>query len=124
MAQGVVKFFNADKGFGFISPTDGGDAFVHVTALHDSGLDNLNEGDEVAYEPARDRRSGKATATSLQRLAAAPASPRKARGPKSGGDRGGARTSLGTATGVVKWFNASKGFGFIQPDVGGADGST
>ena len=122
MAQGVVKFFNADKGFGFISPTDGGeDIFVHVTALHDSGLDSLNEGDEVAYEPTRDRRSGKTTATGLQLLIAAPASPRRARGPSGGGDRGGARTSLGTATGVVKWFNASKGFGFIQPDVGGAD---
>ena len=67
MAQGVVKFFNADKGFGFISPTDGGeDIFVHVTALHDSGLDSLNEGDEVAYEPTRDRRSGKLTATNLR----------------------------------------------------------
>ncbi|WP_436063621.1 MULTISPECIES: cold-shock protein [unclassified Phenylobacterium] len=122
MVQGVVKFFNANKGFGFISPIDGGeDIFVHVTALHDSGIDNLNEGDEVAYEPTRDRRSGKSTATNLQLLGAAPASPRSARGPSSPADRGGVRTSLGTATGVVKWFNASKGFGFIQPDVGGAD---
>ncbi|KQW67074.1 hypothetical protein ASE17_20325 [Phenylobacterium sp. Root77] len=126
MTQGVVKFFNANKGFGFISPSDGADdVFVHVTALHDSGLDGLNEGDEVSFEITRDRRSGKSTATGLTLLAAATPSSRGGRPPRQapGAQRqgGGSHSSLGSANGVVKWFNASKGFGFITPDVGGED---
>lgn len=129
MPQGVVKFFNASKGFGFISPDDGSpDIFVHVSALHDSGLEGLNEGDQVSFEIERDRRSGKSSATALSILAYAPAGGGRAR--TSGGGfgrssapapRGSARDPVGAGSGVVKWFNASKGFGFIQPADGGDD---
>ena len=52
MPTGIVKWFNGRKGYGFIEPEDGGnDVFVHVTALKDSGIKFLNEGDKVSYEP-------------------------------------------------------------------------
>lgn len=51
MANGTVKWFNATKGFGFIEPEDGSkDAFVHISALENSGLRSLNEGQKVSYE--------------------------------------------------------------------------
>ena len=56
MATGTVKFFNTDKGFGFIKPDDGGkDIFVHITAVQRSGLASLNENDRVEYETEADR---------------------------------------------------------------------
>ena len=59
MTNGVVKFFNTSKGFGFIAPDGGGkDVFVHITALQRSGLQNLEEGQKVSFEvsPGRDGR--------------------------------------------------------------------
>jgi len=57
MASGTVKFFNADKGFGFLSPNGGGaDIFVHISALKDSGLESLREGQIVTFETAPDPR--------------------------------------------------------------------
>jgi cold shock protein len=54
---GTVKFFNAEKGYGFIRPDDGGrDIFVHITAVESSGLDSLNEGQRLAYDTEPDRR--------------------------------------------------------------------
>jgi cold shock protein len=56
MATGTVKWFNAQKGFGFIEPSDGGkDVFVHVSALERAGLSSLKEGQKIKYEIARDR---------------------------------------------------------------------
>ena len=56
MPTGIVKWFNGRKGYGFIEPEDGGnDAFVHVTALKDSGIKFLNEGDKVSYELTENR---------------------------------------------------------------------
>jgi CspA family cold shock protein len=67
MAKGTVKFFNATKGFGFISPSDGGnDVFVHVTALERAGISSLREGDQVSYEVVTDR--GKPAASNIQQL--------------------------------------------------------
>jgi CspA family cold shock protein len=65
---GTVKFFNATKGFGFISPEDGGkDAFVHVSAVQRSGLQGLYENDKVTYE-LETGRDGKESATNLTLL--------------------------------------------------------
>ncbi|ADM09471.1 Cold shock protein [Parvularcula bermudensis HTCC2503] len=67
MATGTVKFFNTQKGFGFIQPEDGSsDVFVHATALERSGLAPLNEGDKVTFETARDKRSGKMAVSTIQ----------------------------------------------------------
>ncbi len=67
MATGTVKWFNSTKGYGFIAPDDGGkDVFVHVSAVERSGLGRLDEGQKVAYELERDKRSGKEAATNLR----------------------------------------------------------
>jgi CspA family cold shock protein len=62
MATGTVKFFNATKGFGFITPADGGkDVFVHVSAIEASGLGSLSEGQRVGFDIEADAKGGKAT---------------------------------------------------------------
>ena len=67
MAQGTVKFFNAQKGFGFIVQDNGGpDVFVHISAVERSGLRGLAEGQKVSFDIEADRRSGKSAATNLQ----------------------------------------------------------
>ena len=67
MATGTVKWFNGQKGFGFIQPDDGGnDVFVHISAVERAGLGSLNEGQKVGYELERDQRSGKMSAGQLQ----------------------------------------------------------
>ena len=66
MITGTVKFFNADKGYGFIAPEDGGtDAFVHVTSVERAGLRTLDKDQRVTYELETDRR-GKNSAVNLQ----------------------------------------------------------
>lgn len=66
MSTGTVKFFNPDKGFGFIAPDEGGgDVFVHVTALQRSGIDTLQEGQKLSFEIIRDKRTGKNAAENL-----------------------------------------------------------
>lgn len=66
MITGTVKFYNATKGFGFISPEDGSkDAFVHVSALEQAGLSGLGEGQKVTYD-LESGRDGKTSATNLQ----------------------------------------------------------
>jgi cold shock protein len=67
MQTGIVKWFNAQKGFGFIQPTSGGpDVFVHISAVERAGLGSLNEGQKVSYEIVTDRRNGKSSADRLQ----------------------------------------------------------
>ena len=66
MATGTVKWFNTTKGYGFIQPDQGGpDAFVHITAVERSGIDQLNEGTKVSYELEMGR-NGKQAATNLR----------------------------------------------------------
>ena len=66
MQTGTVKFYNSQKGFGFIQPDDGGkDVFVHATAVERSGIGTLNEGQRVNFEMEADRRSGKEAAVNL-----------------------------------------------------------
>jgi CspA family cold shock protein len=67
MPVGTVKFFNVNKGFGFITPDDGGkDVFVHVSAVERSGIGTLREGQKVSFDTEMDRRSGKTSATNLR----------------------------------------------------------
>ena len=69
MAKGTVKWFNAQKGFGFIQQDNGGaDAFVHISAVERSGLGDLREGQKVSFELVADRKSGKMSADKLQVL--------------------------------------------------------
>ena len=67
MINGIVKFFNTSRGFGFIEPADGSkDVFVHISAVERSGMTDLVEGQKVSCDLAEDRRSGKVTAENLQ----------------------------------------------------------
>ena len=67
MTTGTVKFYNGQKGFGFIQPDDGGkDVFVHATALERAGLRGLNEGQKVSFEVVRSPKNGKESAENLQ----------------------------------------------------------
>ena len=67
MSTGTVKWFNAQKGFGFIQPDDGGnDVFVHVSAVERAGMHNLLEGQKIAYEVKRNPKNGKDAAENLQ----------------------------------------------------------
>ena len=67
MSKGTVKWFNNQKGFGFIQPDDGGkDVFVHATALERAGLSGLNEGQKVSFDVEQDRRTGKTAVGTIQ----------------------------------------------------------
>jgi CspA family cold shock protein len=67
MNTGTVKWYNAQKGYGFIQPDNGGkDVFVHATALERAGMRDLREGQKVSYELQTDQRSGKTSAVNLQ----------------------------------------------------------
>jgi CspA family cold shock protein len=67
MQIGTVKWFNSQKGFGFIQPdSGGGDVFVHISAVERSGLGSIYEGQKLSFELERDQRSGKMSAGQLQ----------------------------------------------------------
>jgi CspA family cold shock protein len=112
-SQGKVKFFNTNKGFGFIQRDDGGeDVFVHISQVERAGLDGLAEGQELAFNLVD--RGGKISAADLQIVGEKLAAP-VSDGPPQ-------RELTGEkAVGTVKFFNAMKGFGFITRDDGGAD---
>ena len=67
MSNGTVKWFNSQKGYGFIQPDDGSkDVFVHISAVERAGLSTLNEGQKVSFDLVADRRSGKSSADNLR----------------------------------------------------------
>ncbi len=67
MTQGTVKFFNAQRGYGFIQPDDGTkDVFVHISAVERSGIGGLNEGQKVSFDVVADRKTGKSSADNLR----------------------------------------------------------
>ena len=67
MSTGTVKWFNSEKGYGFIQPDDGSkDVFVHISAVEQAGLRGLNEGQKLSFEVQADRRTGKSSASRLE----------------------------------------------------------
>ena len=67
MINGKVKFYNGQKGFGFIQPADGSkDVFVHATALESAGISDLREGQDVSFETHTDSRSGKTAVAKIE----------------------------------------------------------
>ncbi len=134
---GVVKFFNGQKGFGFIVRDDGGeDVFVHISAVEQAGLSGLAEGQPLGFTLVD--RGGRVSATELK-IDGEPMPVTDRAPPRDGGfggnDRGAPRGGAAgagagaaqrqltgeKATGTVKFFNAMKGFGFIQRDDGQPD---
>jgi CspA family cold shock protein len=117
--KGVVKFFNPQKGFGFIVRDDGGeDVFVHISAVEQAGLTDLADGQPLEFTLVD--RGGRISATNL-RIEGEPMAVERSSAPadRSGGPQ---RQLTGEkATGTVKFFNAMKGFGFIQRDDGQPD---
>ncbi|MDE2385697.1 MAG: cold-shock protein [Alphaproteobacteria bacterium] len=69
MQKGTVKWFNTQKGYGFIQPEAGGpDVFVHISAVERAGMRGLNEGQKIGYEIVADKRTGKSSADQLQAI--------------------------------------------------------
>jgi cold shock protein len=129
---GQVKFFNAAKGFGFVARDDGGeDVFVHISAVEQAGLVGLANGQPLGFTLVE--RNGKVSAIDLKiegepmPVEAFPSSDRgdrgdrPDRGPAPGGARGRRQLTGERASGTVKFFNETKGFGFISRDDGQAD---
>ncbi len=133
-----VKWFNSEKGFGFVELSDGsGDVFLHANALSQSGHDSVSPGATLSVKIGQGPKGRQvAEVMSVDESTAQPERPRSGGGsfgaPRPGGaGAGGGGFRSGRATpdlsmaeevrGIVKWYNATKGFGFITPDTGGKD---
>lgn len=111
----TVKWFNASKGFGFVAPSDGTpDAFLHISALERAGLSQIAEGSTIVCDLGQGNRGPQVVTVHEVDQSTATAAPRA---PRMGMDRGPSET----VEGVVKFFSAEKGFGFVAVDEGGKD---
>jgi CspA family cold shock protein len=110
----TVKWFNASKGFGFVAPSDGSpDAFLHISALERAGMTQVAEGATLVCDLGTGNRGPQVVM--VHEVDSTTAAPRAPRAPTM--DRGPSET----VEGVVKFFSAEKGFGFVQTDEGGKD---
>lgn len=132
----VVKWFNPAKGFGFVTVSESqADAFLPGSLLRDTGHDALPDGTHIVVDVGTGAKGEIVTRIHSVDTSTAPA---PSRAPRFGGGGGGGRdfggggggrdygndaggANLGTTQGTVKWFNPSKGFGFVAPDGGGKD---
>ena len=122
--QGTVKFFNPSKGFGFVARDDGGeDVFVHISAVEQAGLQGLASGQPLGFTLVE--RNGKVSAIDLkiegEPMPIEEFAPRRDDRPAPGGARGPRQLTGERTSGTVKFFNTTKGFGFIARDDGQAD---
>ena len=126
--NGTVKFFNAAKGFGFVARDDGGnDVFVHISAVEQAGLQGLASGQPLGFTLVE--RNGKVSAIDLkiegEPMPIEDSGPRRddrgAPGAAPAGARGRRQLTGERTSGTVKFFNTTKGFGFIARDDGQAD---
>ena len=122
--QGTVKFFNPSKGFGFVARDDGGeDVFVHISAVEQAGLQGLASGQPLGFTLVE--RNGKVSAIDLkiegEPMPIEEFAPRRDDRPAPGGARGRRQLTGERTSGTVKFFNTTKGFGFIARDDGQAD---
>jgi cold shock protein len=116
--HGVVKWFNPDKGFGFVELPDGsGDAFLHGSVLAQSGINAVQPGETLEVRVGPGHKGPHITEVlSVDSSTAVPTVPRRSSAQ--------ATTSNGPSveeTGTVKWFNPERGYGFIAPNSGGKD---
>jgi len=120
----VVKWFNADKGFGFVELADGsGDAFLHVALLQAAGHDAVDPETKLSVQVGQGQKGRQVTAV-LGVDASAGGAPRAAARPAPRASSGRERPDPATAVeveGTVKWFNPEKGFGFVVCEDGGKD---
>ncbi len=129
-----VKWFNSEKGFGFVELADGsGDVFLHANALSQSGHESVSPGATLGVKIGQGPKGRQvAEVISVDESTAQPERPRSSPGfgaPRTGAPSGGFRSGRSApdlsmaeeVRGIVKWYNATKGFGFITPDTGGKD---
>ncbi len=120
VVEGTVKWFNTAKGFGFVALADGGEAFLHISALEAAGLRAPGEGATIKCEIGAGKKGPQVTR--VVEVSGGGAAPRPAPGP-----RPGARIDPSVLAntveveGVVKWFSPERGYGFVTADDGEAD---